>query len=309
MKEENSCKIGESTAQCEVKAARRVTWLGFWVNALLGVAKILGGIFGRSSALVADGIHSFSDFASDIIVLTMVSIARKRPDKVHQFGHGRFEALATILLSLILIIVGIGIFYEGITRTIGFFHGEEIPKPELITLIILIASIASKEWLFVITKRVGVRIHSEAVIANAWHHRSDSFSSIATLIGVAGAMFLGDRFRVLDPIAAMVVAIFIIGVGVKMAGPSLSELLGAALPADELKSIGEVLDKVEGVRSWHALRTFKSGNDAYIEVHLKMDPDLTVRDAHHIATIAEQRLKRDIKDMSVHVTTHIEPDE
>lgn len=303
------CNAGDSGAQCAIRSARRVTWIGFWVNAFLGVAKIIGGIFGRSSALVADGIHSFSDFASDIIVLTMVSIARKRPDKGHQFGHGRFEALATLLLSVILLIVGVGIFYEGLMRVIDVCNGEVLPEPGILALVILVVSIAAKEWLFHITRRVGVRIHSEAVIANAWHHRSDSFSSLATLAGVAGAMFLGEKWRILDPIAAMVVALFIVGVGLKMAKPALSEMLGASLRGEELAAIGTTLDNVKGVRSWHALRTFKSGNDAFVEVHLKMDPDLTVSEAHHIATLAEQRIKRDFKDMSVHVTTHIEPDE
>lgn len=305
----SGCTANDSGAQCAVRSARRVTWIGFWVNAFLGVAKIIGGIFGRSSALVADGIHSFSDFASDIIVLTMVSIARKRPDKGHQFGHGRFEALATLLLALILLIVGVGIFYEGLMRVIAVANGERLPKPEMIALVILVVSIISKEWLFYITRRVGVRIHSEAVIANAWHHRSDSFSSLATLAGVAGAMFLGEKWRILDPIAAMVVALFIVWVAVKMAKPALSEMLGASLPVDELDAIGKTLDKVKGVHSWHALRTFKSGNDAFVEVHLKMDPQLTVSEAHRIATLAEHHIKNDFKDMSVHVTTHIEPDE
>lgn len=312
MKKQNNdskCTLEEKAANCDVQSARRVTWLGFWVNAFLGVAKIVGGILGRSAALIADGIHSFSDFASDIIILTMVSIARKRPDKGHQFGHGRFEALATLLLSAILLIVGVGIFYDGLMRVIDVCNGEQLPRPEPIALVILVVSIAAKEWLFHITKRVGIRIHSEAVIANAWHHRSDSFSSIATLIGIAGAMFLGENWRILDPIAAMIVAIFIASVGIKMAKPALSEMLGASLPVSELDAIGNTLNHVNGVNSWHALRTFKSGNDAFIEVHLKMDPNLTVSQAHKIATNAEHRIKRDFPSMSVHVITHIEPDE
>lgn len=295
-----------------VHIARHVTWVGFWINAILGVAKVAGGIFARSSALVADGIHSFSDFLSDIIVIVMVGISRKHPDNSHQFGHGRFETLATILLSLILIIVGIGIFYEGIRDVIAVAKGAVLPRPGFIAIIILLASILSKEWLYHYTRRAGERIHSEAVVANAWHHRSDSFSSIATLIGVGGAMFLGEKWRILDPIAAMVVAIFIIGVALKMARPAIDELLGASLPADLRMGIEKTLSETPGVHRWHALRTFKSGNDAVIEVHVKVDPEINVREAHKIATHAEHRIKNLVKGssgMSTHVTTHIEPDE
>lgn len=291
----------------DVKVARHVTWVGFWINAALGVAKIVGGIVGRSSALIADGIHSFSDFLSDIIVIVMVGIARKRPDSGHQFGHGRYEALATTLLSAILIIVAGGIFYEGVVKTLNVIHGEELPRPGGITLIILLASILSKEWLFHYTKRAGERIHSDAVVANAWHHRSDAFSSIATLAGVAGAMFLGEQWRVLDPIAAMIVAVFIAVVGIRMAKPGLDELLGASLPDKEREAIEQALSQTPGVKAWHRLKTFKSGKDSFVEVHIKVDPDINVREAHNIATKAEKNVALSLGGKSIHVTTHIEP--
>lgn len=295
------------TVKEEVREARHVTWVGFWINAVLGVIKVLGGVFGRSAALVADGIHSFSDFLSDIVVIIMVGKAHKRPDMDHQFGHGRYEALATAILSLALLAVAIGIFIDSTRNIIDFFHGKMIPKPADIALIILAVSILSKEWLFHYTRRVGVRIHSEAVVANAWHHRSDAFSSVATLVGVTGAMFLGEKWRVLDPVAALVVAVFIAIVAFKMLGPALGELLGRSLPAEECHEIEKAIANTDGVKGWHALRTFKSGNDAYVEVHIKVDPDMTVRDAHHIATLAERHIKEVLPDMSVHPTTHIEP--
>lgn len=294
-------------AGTKVQEAQHVTWVGFWINAALGLLKVLGGIFGRSSALIADGIHSFSDFFSDIVVVVMVAKAHKRPDMGHQFGHGRYEALATAILALALMAVAIGIFYESTERIINFFHGSMIPKPANFALIILLISILSKEWLFHYTRRVGMRIHSDAVIANAWHHRSDAFSSVATLIGVGGAMFLGEKWRVLDPIAALVVAVFIGIVAIKMLTPALGELLGRSLPADECHKIEKAVANTDGVKGWHALRTFKSGNDAYVEVHIKVDPDMTVRDAHHIATLTELHIKETLPAMSVHPTTHIEP--
>lgn len=294
-------------AQQSVAIARRVTWIGFWVNAFLGVAKVVGGIFSRSSALVADGIHSFSDFFSDIIVIMMVGIAHKKPDKHFQFGRGRFEALATVLLSLILMIVAVGIFYDGIVNVIKYCNGEVLPRPGWVALLIIILSVISKEWLYHYTRKAGEEIQSEAVIANAWHHRSDSFSSLATLVGVGGAMFLGDSWRVLDPIAAMVVGIFIIVVGVQLAKPALDEMLGASLPKDKKKALIRALKNTEGVLSYHEFKTFKSGNDGYVMVHIKVDPEITVREAHDIATHAEHNMRMAIEDMKIHPSTHIEP--
>lgn len=290
-----------------VAIGRHVTWVGFWVNAFLGIAKVLGGIFGRSSALVADGIHSFSDFFSDIIVIMMVGIARRKPNQNYQFGHGRFEALATLLLSLILILVAIGILYEGIINIIKFYEGTPLPRPSSVALIIIAVSIISKEWLFHYTKRAGEKIKSEAVIANAWHHRSDSFSSIATLIGVAGAMFFGEKWRVLDPVAAMVVGIFITVVSLQLAKPALTEMLGGSLPKSAKKTLLKALKGTPGVLSWSDFRTFKSGTDGYVMVHIKVDPDISVREAHQIATNAEHNMKHAVTELSIHASTHIEP--
>lgn len=290
-----------------VKMARHVTWVGFWLNALLGIAKVVGGIFTRSSALVADGVHSFSDFFSDIIVIVMVGIARKAPDKDHNFGHGRYEALATILLSVVLMGVAAGILYDGISRIIDVARGEALPRPGIAALIIIVASIISKEWLYHYTRRIGEKIHSDAVIANAWHHRTDSLSSIATFVGVAGAIFLGAPWRILDPIAASVVAVFIFVVGIKLAKPALGELLGVALPQSEVGKIEEAITSTPEVKAFHHLRTFKSGADTYVEVHIKVNPDITLREAHRIATETEHNISALFKGAHVYVTTHVEP--
>lgn len=291
----------------KVDQARRVTWVGFWINAALGVAKVVGGIFGRSSALVADGIHSFSDFLSDIVVIIMVGMAHKRPDVNHQFGHGRYEALATVILALALMAVATGILIDSISRIILICHGGELPRPATVALVIIAVSIISKEWLFHYTMHVGNKIHSEAVKANAWHHRSDAFSSVATLAGVGGAMFLGDKWRVLDPIAAVIVSVIIAVVSIRMLYPALGELLGKSLSPEECAKIENAISATEGVKGWHCLRTFKSGNDAYIEVHIKVDGGMNVSDAHHIATLTETHIKESLPGMSVYATTHIEP--
>lgn len=297
------------TSDESVAVARHVTWVGFWVNAVLGVAKILGGVFGRSSALIADGVHSLSDFLSDIIVIVMIGVARKSPDRGHEFGHGRYEALATLILALMLAVVSFGLFYDGLEQVISVIGGEVLPRPLPITLVIILASIVFKEWLYHYTRRTGEKIHSEAVIANAWHHRSDAFSSLATLIGVAGAMLFGEGWRILDPIAAMVVSVFIVVVSYKMAKPALGELLGASLGDDDQRAIAEAIDSTPGVIFWHRLRTFKSGKDAYVEVHLKVNPEITVRKAHEIATVAERNIAHALTEYDAYVTTHIEPAE
>lgn len=290
-----------------VRIARHVTWVGFGYNAFLGILKVLGGIFSRSSALLADGIHSFSDFFSDIIVIMMVGISRKKPDERYQFGHGRFEALATVILSLVLILVALGIFYEGVLNIIKYCQGEELPRPTWVAMAIIILSIIIKEWLFHYTKRAGVMIKSEVVIANAWHHRSDSFSSIATLIGVGGSMFFGEKWRVLDPVAAIVVGIFIVIVSVELARPALQEMLGVSLKKDEKKRILKALKNTDGVMAYSDFRTFKSGNDGYVIVHIKVDPEINVKEAHVIASNAEHNMRMSVSDMKIHASTHIEP--
>lgn len=292
--------------QC-VKEGRHVTWVGFWCNAALGVAKILAGVFAASSALVADGIHSFSDFVSDVIVLAMVGIARKKPDRRHEYGHGKYETLATILLSLVLFVVAVGILYEGIGKVIGFFHGQEIPRPGVWALIICVASIVIKEWLYHYTRRVGKRINSEVVVANAWHHRSDSFSSIATLAGVAGTMFLGRVGGICDPAAAIIVSIFIIIVAVKMAIPALHELLEISLPEEDLQRISEAIVTTPGVKAFHHLRTRRSGADVIVDMHIKVDPEISVEKAHDIASEVENKIRALYPQGTALVTVHIEP--
>ncbi|MCD8386183.1 MAG: cation diffusion facilitator family transporter [Bacteroidales bacterium] len=287
--------------------ARHVTWVGFWCNAALGGAKVAAGIVGRSGALVADGIHSFSDFISDILVLVMVGIARRKPDRGHEFGHGRYETMATILLSLALLIVAIGIAVDAGDKIMAVIHGRTLPEPGMIALIICAASIAVKEWLYHYTRRAGRRIHSEAVIANAWHHRSDAFSSIATLIGVAGAMFLGREWRVLDPVAALIVAIFIAILSIRMAGPSMSQLLGRSLPTEQQEHIKKALASTAGIITYHHLRTATSGADVIVDVHIKVNGCLTVNEAHEIASEAERRIHGLYPDVNVMVSTHIEP--
>lgn len=290
----------------EVRAARRVTWLGFFVNAALGVLKILAGIFGRSGAMIADGFHSLSDFFSDIIVLIFVGISRRRANETYQYGHGKYETFATMLLSLFLIAAGVAFLVDGGEKTWRALHGEMLPRPGMIALIMGLVSIAAKEWLFHVTKRVGERYHSAAVIANAWHHRSDSLSSAATVVGIAGAMFLGPHWRVLDPIAAIVVAVFIIIVGIKFGLPAVRELLEVSLPEEMQKEVGLIIHGVPGVKAYHHLRTRKLGNEIVLDFHIKVDPGISVDAAHAIANTVEKHLQQKFGPETI-VNIHIEP--
>ena len=237
----------------EVAVIRRITWIGFWVNAVLMLLKLFFGYWGHSDALVADGFHSLSDFGTDFIVLIFVGVAYKSADDSHPYGHGKYETLATLLIAFVLLAVAVGIGWGGIDAIISFFNGNELPRPDVWTIIVAIASIAAKEWLFRLTEAKGKEIGSPALAANAWHHRSDAISSVATLIGVSGAYFLGMKFRILDPIASILIGIFIAVSAIKIARPSIDELLERALPPEEVEKIRVMILSVPGNHNLSAL--------------------------------------------------------
>ena len=236
------------------KKAARVTWVGFFTNLILSTAKIIAGIWGRSSAMIADGIHSLSDFITDFIVIIFIKISSKNEDSDHPYGHGKFETFATMLISFALFVVAIGIFYSGSIKIYEVLNGEIIERPTYLALAMAAVSIIVKEGLYWYTITIGRNIDSPAVIANGWHHRSDAFSSIGTLIGISGAMFLGERWRVLDPITSLVVGIFIFGVAYKLARPSIQELLEMSLPEEVEQNIAEKIQQTPGVIAFHHLR-------------------------------------------------------
>ena len=289
-----------------VRSARRVTWLGFWINAALGAGKVAAGIFGRSSAMLADGIHSFSDFITDIIVIVFVGVARRKANDRYQYGHGKYETFATMLVALILGIVGVMFLVDGAEKTWGSFHGHHLESPTWLALIMAVVSIISKEWLYRYTRRVGERIQSAVVVANAWHHRSDALSSLATLAGIGGAMFLGPAWRVLDPIAAMVVSVFIIIVAFQIGTPAVKELLEESLPGDIVEGMYEVIGCTPGVKAFHRFASRRNGNRMILDFHIKVDPDITVVSGHRIASEVEKRL-RDVYGNGMMVNIHVEP--
>lgn len=294
------------TDMAREKKAARVTWVGFFTNLLLSTAKIIAGVVGRSSAMIADGIHSLSDFITDFIVIIFIKISSKHEDSDHPYGHGKFETFATMLISFALFIVAIGIFYSGSVKIYEVLNGRVIERPTYLALIMAAVSIVVKEILYWYTIIVGRKIESPAVIANGWHHRSDAFSSIGTLIGISGAMFLGERWRILDPITSVIVGIFIIGVAYKLARPSIQELLEMSLPEEIEHSIEQKIQATPGVITFHHLRTRKNGNTFIIDMHIKVDPHSSIVEAHNIATHVENNLKTAFGKRT-QINVHIEP--
>ena len=288
------------------KKAARVTWVGFFTNLILSAAKIVAGVVGRSSAMVADGIHSLSDFVTDFIVIIFIKISAKNEDSDHPYGHGKFETFATMLISFALFIVAIGIFYSGSVKIYEVLNGRTIERPTYLALVMAAVSIVVKEGLYWYTIIIGRKIDSPAVIANGWHHRSDAFSSIGTLIGISGAMFLGERWRILDPITSVIVGIFIVAVACKLARPSIQELLEVSLPKEIEAAIKEQVKETPGVKAFHHLRTRKNGNSFIIDMHIKVDARSSIVEAHDIATHVENNLKAAF-GKHTQVNVHIEP--
>lgn len=288
------------------KSIFRITWIGSIVNFLLLIFKFVAGFLGHSSALIADAVHSLSDFVTDIIVIVFVKISGKPEDEDHKYGHGKYETLATALIGLALFAVGVGLLAGGVTKVVEVIKGAILPAPSIVALIAAAVSIVSKEILYRYTVRVGKNLNSQAVIANAWHHRSDAFSSVGTLVGIGGAIFLGEKWRVLDPIAAIVVSAFILKVAIDLIKPCVDELLERSLPFETERQILDIITSFPEISSPHHLRTRRIGNNYAIEVHIRMDGQTTLEDAHTVATNIERRLKAEFGP-ETHIGIHMEP--
>ncbi len=287
---------------------RKVTLVGLWINVALVAAKLFFGYWGKSDALVADGYHSVSDFVTDFIVIAFVGASYKKADKEHPYGHGKFETIATVLISVVLLAVGVFIGLDGASTLISALNGEVLPRPDIWTLYVAVFSILAKEFCYRYTLSYGKRLDSPALKANALHHRSDAISSIATLVGVSFALFMGEAWRIMDPIASIVIAFMIIIPAVKIAIPSINELLEASLPQETTRHMLNVIRSVPGVMKVHNLRSRRNGHSCLVDVNIHVDPDITVREGHAISSAVERRLHKEFgSDMIIYV--HIEPQE
>lgn len=289
-----------------IRIAQQVTWVGFFINLVLSILKIIAGITSRSAAMIADGVHSFSDFITDAFVLIFIRISGKERDQDHHYGHGKYETFATLLISIALLLVGIGIFWNGVTMVMDVLNGKELQQPGIVALIAAIVSILVKEALYWYTAIKGKKIESQAVIANAWHHRSDAFSSIGTALGIAGAIFLGPQWRILDPLAGMIVSIFILKVAFDLGKPSMHELLEQSLPESTLQEISKLVEAHPEVIFQHNLKTRRIGNIIAIDIHIKLDKNISFVHSHDVATEIEKSLRKKYGERTV-TNIHTEP--
>lgn len=293
-------------AEKREKEIYRVTLAGSVVNLLLLAFKFVAGFVGHSSAMIADAVHSLSDFITDVIVIVFVRIAGKPVDEDHEYGHGKYETLASVIVGIMLAVVGVGLAVNGVEKTIAFFKGEPLESPGVIALVAALLSIFAKEVLYQYTVIRGRKLNSPALVANAWHHRSDAMTSIATLIGIGGAMLLGQRWNVLDPLAAVVVSVFILKAAFSLMKPGVDELLEKSLPDKDKNEIAAIMTATPGVVAFHRLRTRRIGSKVAIDAHVKMDGSLSLRQAHDIASEIERSLKQRFGP-DTYIGIHMEP--
>ena len=289
------------------KEIYKVTLVGSAGNVLLVIVKFIAGILGHSSAMIADAVHSLSDFLTDVVVLVFVGVSARPQDTSHDYGHGKFETLATLFISLALAGAAIGIIVSGALKFASWLEGEELPAPGKLALWVALLSIAVKELMFQYTARKGRKLESSALTANAWHHRSDALSSIGTAVGIGGAVLLGGRWTVLDPLASIVVGAMLLGVAWKILRPSMGELTDESLPAATEDEIMDILRSAPGVTEPHNLRTRRIGNRIAVEAHIRLDGALTLREAHDRTSEIEHRLKERFGQDAL-ITLHMEPE-
>lgn len=284
----------------------RTTVIGAAGNVALLAFKFVAGIVGHSAAMVADAVHSLSDLATDIVVLVFVRISSRPQDESHDYGHGKYETLATAIIGLALLGVAAGIIWNGAVKICSWIRGNDLPEPGKLALLAALVSIIVKELLYQYTVRVGRNMGSQAVVANAWHHRSDALSSIGTAIGIGGAILLGKRWTVLDPLASVVVGAFIVKVAFDLLRQSLGELTERSLPADVEQRILDIVCSEPEVHDPHHLRTRCIGNHYAIEMHIRLAGGMPLSEAHMHASSIEDALKKEY-GRETHVILHLEP--
>lgn len=288
------------------KETYRVTIAGSIINILLLAFKFAAGILGHSAAMIADAIHSLTDFVTDAIVLIFVRLGSKPTDRDHDYGHGKYETLASAIIGVSLLVVGMMICYSGVTKTYHAMCGEPLQQPGFIALAAAVASVVLKEWAYRFTVRVGRRCHSEAVVANAWHHRSDALSSVGTTVGIGGAIILGEKWAVLDPLTAIVVSFFIMKAAWSVLSKAVGELTDGSLPKETEDEIENIVSEDNEVSVVHNLCTRRIGNRIAIEMHVRMPGETSLYVAHRHATEIEQRLKQRF-GADTHISIHLEP--
>jgi len=282
------------------KKIRSITIWGIFLNVFLMAIKIISGILVKSSALIADGVHSLSDLATDFVVLIGTRLSSRPADKTHPYGHGKLETIASLIIALALFVISLGLIWSaGIS-----IYRHEHSFPGYPVLVVAGVSVISKEILFLITRKIARITHSTVLYANAWHHRSDALSSVAVLLG-GGASLLGWGHA--DQVAAVVVGFMIIGVSGKIFFEGLIELSEHSADSESIEKIEMVLSKEKSISSWHRLRTRKMGAELCVDVHVLVDPVLSVQKSHDISMKIEEEIEKELS-MPVNILVHVEPD-
>lgn len=283
-----------------------ITLWGSAVNVALTVLKFVAGILGCSAAMIADAVHSLSDLLTDFVVLLFVKISNRPADSEHPYGHGKYETLATSIVAIALLAAGGVLLAEGIEKIVAAFRGETLKVPGRIALWAALISIAAKELIYQLTMRVACRVDSTALEANAWHHRTDALSSVATAAGIGGALLFGGRWVILDPVAAALVSVFILIAAVKLLHEAIQELLEKRLPEEVERQICDIVAEDREMSELHQLRTRRVGHVYSIEMHLRMHGNISLYEAHRHSMLLEQRL-RDRFGQGTLISIHLEP--
>jgi len=288
------------------KEIYKVTLVGSAGNVALLTFKFIAGVMGHSSAMIADAVHSLSDFITDVIVLAFVHVSAKPQDMSHDYGHGKYETFASFIIGLALLAAATGIIVSGIAKLIDWAGGEQLAAPGWLALAAALISIIVKELLYRYTVKCGKRLDSQAVVANAWHHRSDALSSIGAAVGIGGAILLGNRWTVLDPLASVAVGAMLVKVSIDLLRSSVGELTEHSLSSEVEQEIEDIIRSFPDVSEPHNLRTRRIGNRFAIEAHVRMSGDLSLTVAHSRASAIEQRIRERFGPQT-HVTIHMEP--
>lgn len=289
------------------KEAQKITIYGMILNAFLVITKIITGILGNSAAVISDAIHSLSDFISDIVVIVGFKFTSKPADDKHNYGHGKIETVSAVIIGLLLIILAVLLIRSSVISIYNFFfHGKEIAIPKTYVLYIVLLSITTKEILYHVTRRVGKKINSEAIIANAWHHRSDVFSSVAVFIGIVLAIILGKDFAVCDPIASFIVSLFILKVGFDIISSNVRQLIDESLTEEEIKLIEKLITSIPDIKGFHNIKTRRISYYVSIDVHIFVDRNLNVEEAHTIASTLEAKIFEEFGKETL-ISVHVEP--
>lgn len=284
----------------------KVTLAGSIGNMALLTFKFVAAVLGHSSAMMADAVHSLSDFITDLVVLVFVRVSARPQDRSHDYGHGKFETFATFIIGLALVVAAVGIIVAAVLKVVHWAQGAELEAPGTLALWAALLSIVVKEALFRYTANRGKALDSQALVANAWHHRSDALSSVGAAVGIGGAILLGNRWTVLDPIASFFVGLILLKVAYNLLKKSVDELTECSLPEETECEIADIIGSFPGITEPHNLRTRRIGNRIAIEAHVRMDGSLPLRQAHDRVSAIERKLKERFGP-ATHTSIHMEP--